>query len=82
MKTLTIDAIVGAGFHSVVLAQECERVGLADFDKHHTKWSWRRAALEKLELAVLQELYTSLRESREELDAAEPEEPQSLIVLQ
>lgn len=82
MKTLVIDAVIGAGIHSVVIAQECERLGLADFDKHHTKWSWRRGMLEKLELEQLQELYTAMRESREGLDAAEPEEPQSLIVLQ
>jgi len=75
MKTLVIDAIVGAGFHSVVIAQECERVGLADFDKYHTRWSWRRERLEQLDLDKLQELYTAMRESREELEAAaEPEE--------
>jgi len=80
MKTLVIDAIVGAGFHSVVIAQECERVGLADFDKYHTRWSWRR---EQLDLDKLQELYTAMRESREELEAAaDPEEEKSLIVLQ
>jgi len=45
MKTLVIDALIGAGFHSVVIAQECERVGLADFDKYHSKGSWRREQL-------------------------------------
>ena len=80
MKTLVIDALIGAGFHSVVIAQECERVGLADFDKYHTRWSWRR---EQLDLDKLQELYTAMRESREELEAAaDPEEEKSLIVLQ
>ena len=83
MKTLVIDALIGAGFHSVVIAQECERVGLADFDKYHSKWSWRREQLEQLDLDKLQELYTAMRESREELEAvAEPEEEKSLIVLQ
>lgn len=83
MKTLVIDALIGAGFHSVVIAQECERVGLADFDKFHTRWSWRREQLEQLDLDKLQELYTAMRESREELEAAaEPEEEKSLIVLQ
>lgn len=82
MKTLVIDALIGAGFHSVVIAQECERVGLADFDKFHTRWSWRREQLEQLDLDKLQELYTAMRESREELEAsAEPEEEKSLIVL-
>ena len=83
MKTLVIDALIGAGFHSVVIAQECERVGLADFDKYHSKWSWRREQLEQLDLDKLQELYTAMRESCEELEAAaEPEEEKSLIVLQ
>lgn len=83
MKTLVIDAIVGAGFHSVIIAQECERLGLASFDHHHTKWSWRREQLERLELEQLQELYTGMREAREEL-AAQPPEPveEPLIVLQ
>ena len=82
MKTLVIDALIGAGFHSVVIAQECERVGLADFDKYHSKWSWRREQLEQLALDKLQELYTAMRESREELEAsAEPEEEKSLIVV-
>lgn len=83
MKTLTIDAIVGAGFHSVVIAQECERLGLANYDKHHMRWSWRREQLEKLELDTLQELYTSMREARETLDAQMASQPEpSLIVLQ
>ena len=73
MKTLVIDAIVGAGFHSVVIAQECERIGLATFDKYRNTWAWRREQLEKLELDPLQELYTAMRESREEIQAAEPE---------
>jgi len=73
MKTLVIDAIIGAGFHSVVIAQECERIGLATFDKYHSTWSWKREQLEKLELDPLQELYTAMRESREEIEAAEPE---------
>lgn len=82
MKTLVIDALIGVGFHSVVIAQECERVGLADFDKFHTRWSWRREQLEQLDLDKLQELYTAMRESREELEAsAEPEEEKSLIVV-
>lgn len=80
MKTLTIDAIVGAGFHSVVIAQECERIGLATFDKYRNTWAWRREQLEKLELDPLQELYTAMRESREELAAAEPVD-QPLIQL-
>ena len=83
MKTLTIDAIIGAGFHSVVIATECERLGLATYDKYNQRWSWRREALEKLELDPLQELYTAMRESREELESTvEPEEPKPLIQLQ
>lgn len=83
MKTLVIDAVIGAGIHSVVIAQECERLGLASFDKRSTTWSWRRGMLEKLELEQLRELYTAMRESREELTApVEPEEPTSRIILQ
>lgn len=86
MKTLTIDAIVGAGFHSVVIAQECERLGLAEYDPsgngNSMRWSWRREKLEGLDLDTLQELYTSMREARETLDAQMAEQPEpSLIVL-
>lgn len=72
MKTLTIDAIIGAGFHSVVIAQECERIGLATYDNYRGSWNWKREQLEKLELDPLQELYTAMRESREEIEATEP----------
>ena len=82
MKTLVIDALIGAGIHSVVLAQECERVGLAEYDKRTQTWSWRRERLEAIDLERLQELYTAMRESREELQSVvdEPEE-KPLIVL-
>lgn len=81
MKTLVIDALIGAGIHSVVLAQECERVGLAGYDKRTQTWSWRREQLERIDLERLQELYTAMREAREEATLTEPEE-KPLIILQ
>lgn len=84
MKTLVIDAIVGIGFPSMLLAEECRKAGLAAFSGH--QWSegyeWRRDQLEKVSEEKLQELHTAMRESREDLEAAaEPEEEKSLIVL-
>lgn len=83
MKTLVIDAIVGIGFPSVLLADECRKAGLAEFAGH--QWSnhyeWRRDQLEKIELEKLQELYTALREAREEGSVAEPENDKPLIQL-
>jgi hypothetical protein len=74
MKTLVIDAICGAGLHSIVTAQECERLGLARWtgDGRSPAWVWRREVLEKLELEDLQELYTALRESREDAGLITP----------
>lgn len=85
MKTLVIDAIVGIGFAGqITLASECERAGLAEFtgNQHNPDWEWRRNQLEKIDLEKLQELYTALREAREEGSATEPEEEKSLIQLQ
>ena len=84
MKTLVIDAIVGVGFPSVVLAGECERVGLAKFngDQWNPGWVWLRDRLEAVELESLQELYQGMREAREENVITTPEEPESLIILQ
>lgn len=69
MKTFLIDAIVGVGLPSILLAQEAERVGMADFcgNQHNPSWAWHRDKLERLEEPQLQELYQSLREARDEL---------------
>lgn len=83
MKTLVIDAIVGIGFPSMLLAEECRKAGLAAFtgNQWNECYEWRRDQLEKVSEEKLQELYTALREAREEAQApAEPEE-KSLIVL-
>lgn len=71
MKTLIIDALVGIGFPSMLLAGECEKVGLAYFtgNQSQPEWAWRLDVLEKIELEKLQELYTGLREARDELQA-------------
>jgi hypothetical protein len=82
MKTLVIDALIGAGIHSVILAQECERVGLAAYDKRTQTWAWRREQLERIDLEKLQELYTAMREAREEATPTDPEEEKPLIILQ
>lgn len=62
---LLIDAICGVGFPSVLLAQECERVGMADYDSVTTRWLWDRKALSKLPVETLQELYQGLCDERE-----------------
>lgn len=66
MKTLVIDAIVGGGFANLIVATECEKVGLAEFcgNPWEPDWRWNRRALEECELPTLQELYESLREKR------------------
>ena len=71
MKTLVIDAIVGIDFPSVLLFDEVQlliKAGLAEFTgkQWNEKYEWRRDQLEKIELEKLQELYTALREAREE----------------
>lgn len=84
MKTLVIDAIVGIGFPSILLADECRKAGLAEFtgNQWNEKYEWRRDQLEKVELEKLQELYTALREAREEGSVDEPDEDKPLIQLQ
>lgn len=83
MKTLVIDAIVGIGFPSILLADECRKAGLAEFtgNQWNEKYEWRRDQLEKVELEKLQELYTALREAREEGSVDEPDEDKPLIQL-
>ena len=66
-KQLLIDAICGVGFPSLLLAQECERVGLADLNPTRNGWLWDRKALWAVETDSLQELYEGLCKSREEM---------------
>ena len=72
MKTFLIDAIVGIGFPSTLLASECERAGLAVFtgEPYAPEWDWRREQLEKCEETQLQELYMGLREERDSQQSA------------
>lgn len=80
---LIIDAICGVGFPSVLLAQECERVGMADYDG--SSWVWDRKALAKLPVETLQELYQGLCDEREKnfipTDPVDDYQP-SLIITQ
>ncbi len=83
-KTLLVDAICGVGFPSMVLAQECEKVGMAEFtgNPHNPEWKWHRAALDELPVDTLQELYDGLADKREALDnphAPEPEAPRIIV---
>lgn len=63
---LLVDAICGVGFPSVILAQECESVGLAEYDLYHQRFEWDRKALFHVTIEQLQELYQGLCEAREE----------------
>ena len=79
-QLLLIDAICGVGFPSVILAQECERVGMAD--AHATGWTWDRKALWKVGVDKLQELYGGLCEQREaNMQPTEPLEEVPTIIL-
>ena len=83
-QQLLIDAICGVGFPSLLLAQECERVGLADLNANRDGWLWNRKALWKVDTSQLQELYQGMCQTREDLlNPTEPleEPPQSLIML-
>ena len=84
-KQLVIDAIVGIGFPSFVLAQECERVGLARYHptiNDQAIWHWIRPHLEAIDLDKLQELYEGLSQAREDNSKAHEDIPEpSLIVL-
>ncbi len=64
LTELIIDAIVGVGFPSCILAAECEKLGLATFtgNQHNPDWAWNREALNSVDEDKLQELYISLKE--------------------
>lgn len=82
-KLLLIDAICGVGFPSVVIAQECERVGLAHYGEEFEQYfAWDRKALWAVSIDQLQELYAGLCEQREEnTRATAPLEDAPRIVL-
>lgn len=67
MKTLVIDAIIGAGFPTLTLALTAEQAGMAEFkgDLFDAKHVWRRDKLEGQTLPVLQGIYEGLRAERE-----------------
>ena len=80
-KLLLIDAICGVGIPSIVLAQECQNVGMAALSADGTA-TWRREALWKIGPETLQELYSGLCEQREEnMRATAPLEDAPRIVL-
>lgn len=81
-QQLLIDAICGVGFPSLLLAQECERVGLANLNATHDGWLWDRKALWKVDASQLQELYQGMCATREDmLTPTEPLEDVPLIIL-
>lgn len=70
MKTLVIDAIIGAGFPTLTLALTAEQAGLAVFTGAHFSpdaptHRWVRSKLEDETLPVLQTIYEGLRSERE-----------------
>ena len=84
---LLVDAICGVGFPSLLLAQECERVGMADLNATGTGWVWDRKALLRISQQQLHDLYDGLCESREEmLSPTEPledvPEPSRIVLCQ
>lgn len=85
-KQLLIDAICGVGFPSLVLAQECERVGMADLNVTKDGWLWDRKALWRVTTEQLQELYEGVCEAREELlkptEPLDEDDPSFTIILQ
>ena len=89
MKTLIIDAICGVGFPSMIVASECEKLGLATFtgDQHNPEWQWSREALAGCRIETLEELYGSLRTKREQqaaqsAQATAPQAENKVIICQ
>lgn len=66
-QQMIIDAICGVGFPSITLADQCQRVGLADFtgNQWNPDWAWDRKALWKIKIEDLQALYDGLCEQRD-----------------
>ncbi len=70
MKTLVIDAIIGAGFPTLTLALTAEQAGLATFVGAYLSPSaqthqWCRDKLEGETLQALQTIYEGLRSERD-----------------
>lgn len=80
-KTLLIDAICGVGFPSMILAEECVKVGMAEFAGSHQAPEWRRPALQELPIDTLQELYDGLADKRDALFTQAPEPAAPRIIL-
>ena len=61
-STLFIDAIFGVGFPHPQVAIDAERGGLTTGDIYGKEpHTWKRTALEALDVNTLQELYTALK---------------------
>ena len=88
MKTLVIDAIIGAGFPTLTLALTAEQAGLATFVGAYLSPSapthqWCRDKLEGETLQALQTIYEGLRSERDlqaQNDAAAVEARPSIVV--
>lgn len=69
-RQLLIDAICGVGFPRFLLAQECEKVGLATIvysgKGDPERWEWERQMLWGCSTDQLQELYSTLCDARED----------------
>lgn len=82
MKQLVIDAICGVGFPSLILAMQCEQLGLAS-PSGPTDWHWNVDQLQACREEQLQELYEALCEARAEMEALDaPPAQESLILTQ
>ena len=84
-KRLVVDAICGVGFPSTLLAQECEKAGLAVFIGNSYDpqgWIWRREQLLKCSTESLQELYEGLCDARDDATPPDPDRTSSGLVLQ
>lgn len=64
-RQLLIDAICGVGFPRFLLAQECEKVGLAVISSAGD-YEWERQMLWGCSTDQLQELYSTLCDARED----------------
>lgn len=82
-KTLLIDAIVGVGFPTIMLASVCEDAGLATFvgNQHNHAWEWKRGALARNTTEKLQELYEALCGARDDALSAQKTHNEKLSVL-
>ena len=84
MKTLIIDAIVGAGFPTVTLALTAEQGGLATYRPGFLEGThvWLRDKLEVLSLSEVKMVYEGVRAEREKLAAQPPSAPPLAPVIQ